>query len=522
MKNALDFTDKRVLVVGGSSGIGNGIARAFLDSGAEVHVWGTRASAADYAGDDGSDLSGIQYAQMDVSDFDAIEAYAPPFDSLDVLVLSQGTVLYKRQEFKMPGWQKVMDVNIGSLMACSEKFHDMLAAAKGSLITISSTAGYHATRGNPAYSASKTGAIGLTKTLGEAWASDGIRVNGIAPGLVDTKLTKVTTENPKRLEGSLRNIPLHRLGTPEDMAGVALFLASPLSAYVVGQTIPVDGEVAEVGRGVTRFKAGDQVMLSAAVGCGSCGPCLSGHINQCANNQMGCYGLGHNLEGCQAEGIRVPMADFNLRAIPDGISADQALMLTDNLPTAYLGCLNADIGPGKTVAVVGLGPIGLMAVEIAFVLGASKVYALDLVPERRARAETLGAIALDPANAQERLMEETQGRMLDCAVEAVGSDITIRTAIDLVGAQGTVSVIGVNQSMDFQFPMGLAFIKGLTFRISACSVQCHWDELISLIRGDRLHPEMVITHRMGLSEGPEAYRLFDTKEDGALKMVLSA
>lgn len=282
------------------------------------------------------------------------------------------------------------------------------------------------------------------------------------------------------------------------------------------------GEVAEVGRGVTRFKAGDQVMLSAAVGCGSCGPCLSGHINQCANNQMGCYGLGHNLEGCQAEGIRVPMADFNLRAIPDGISADQALMLTDNLPTAYLGCLNADIGPGKTVAVVGLGPIGLMAVEIAFVLGASKVYGLDLVPERRARAETLGAIALDPANAQERLMEETQGRMLDCAVEAVGSDITIRTAIDLVGAQGTVSVIGVNQSMDFQFPMGLAFIKGLTFRISACSVQCHWDELISLIRGDRLHPEMVITHRMGLSEGPEAYRLFDTKEDGALKMVLSA
>jgi 2-desacetyl-2-hydroxyethyl bacteriochlorophyllide A dehydrogenase len=282
------------------------------------------------------------------------------------------------------------------------------------------------------------------------------------------------------------------------------------------------GEVAEVGRGVTRFKAGDQVMLSAAVGCGSCGPCLSGHINSCANNQMGCYGLGKALEGCQAEGIRVPMADFNLRAIPEGLSEDQALMLTDNLPTAYLGCLNADIGPGKTVAVVGLGPIGLMAVEIAFVLGASKVYALDLVPERRARAEALGAISVDPANAKERLMEETKGRMLDCAVEAVGSDITIRTAIDIVGAQGTVSVIGVNQSMDFKFPMGLAFIKGLTFRISACSVQCHWDELISLVRGGRLHPEMVITHRMGLSDGSEAYRLFDTKEDGALKMIMTA
>ncbi|MBO6541926.1 MAG: SDR family oxidoreductase [Alphaproteobacteria bacterium] len=239
--NPLDFTNKRVLVVGGSSGIGNGIARAFLDAGADVHVWGTRATAADYAGDDGSDLSGLSYAQMDVSDFAAIEAYTPPFTTLDVLVLSQGIVLYKRREFEMAGFQKVMDVNLGSLMACAAKFHDMLAATKGSLITISSTAGFHATRGNPAYSASKTGAVGLTRTLGEAWASDGIRVNGIAPGLVDTKLTKVTTDNPKRLEGTLRNIPLNRLGTPDDMAGVALFLASPLSAYVVGQTIPVDG-----------------------------------------------------------------------------------------------------------------------------------------------------------------------------------------------------------------------------------------------------------------------------------------
>ncbi|MEQ9520245.1 MAG: SDR family oxidoreductase [Parvibaculum sp.] len=239
--NPLDFSNKRVLVVGGSSGIGNGIARAFHAAGADVHVWGTRAAAADYAGDEGSDLTNLSYAQMDVGDFAAIEAYSPPFQTLDVLVLSQGTVLYKRQEFEMAGFQKVMDVNLGSLMACANKFHHMLAAAKGSLITISSTAGYHATRGNPAYSASKTGAIGLTRTLGEAWASDGIRVNGIAPGLVDTKLTKVTTENPKRLEGTLRSIPLHRLGTPDDMAGVALFLASPLSAYVVGQTIPVDG-----------------------------------------------------------------------------------------------------------------------------------------------------------------------------------------------------------------------------------------------------------------------------------------
>ncbi|MEQ8283462.1 MAG: SDR family oxidoreductase [Parvibaculum sp.] len=241
MKEALDFTGKTALVVGGSSGIGNGIAQAFRAHGAAVHVWGTRASAADYKADEGSDMTGLQYTQMDVSDFAAIEAHKPPFAALDVLVLAQGTVIYRKGEFRMDGFTRVMDVNLNSLMACALKFRDMLAAAKGSLITISSTAAYHSTRGNPAYNASKTGAVGLTRTLAEAWAGDGIRVNGIAPGLVDTKLTKVTTENPERLAASLQNIPLGRLGTPADMAGVALFLASPLSAYVVGQTLPVDG-----------------------------------------------------------------------------------------------------------------------------------------------------------------------------------------------------------------------------------------------------------------------------------------
>jgi 3-oxoacyl-[acyl-carrier protein] reductase len=237
----LDFSGKTVLVVGGSSGIGNGIAQAFRAKGAEVHVWGTRASAADYSADEGSDLAGLHYAQVDVGDFDAIEAHQPAFARLDVLVLCQGVVLYKRQEFKTAGFRKVVDVNLNSLMTCADKFHGMLSAAKGSLIIVSSTAAFHSTKGNPAYNASKAGAVGLCRTLGEAWAPDGIRVNGIAPGLVATKMTKVTTDNPKRLEATLQNIPLHRLGTPHDMAGVALFLASPLSAYVVGQTIPVDG-----------------------------------------------------------------------------------------------------------------------------------------------------------------------------------------------------------------------------------------------------------------------------------------
>jgi len=237
----LDFTSNTVLVVGGSSGIGNGIAQAFRGRGANVQVWGTRATAMDYDGEDGSDLTGLSYAQMNVADFEALDNYALPFTALDVLVLCQGTVIYKRGEFERDGWNRVMDVNINSVMHTATKFHPMLAKSGGSAIIVSSVAGFNAVRGNPAYSASKAGAVGLTKTLGEAWASDGIRVNGIAPGLVDTKLTKVTTEHPKRLEASLRAIPMARMGTPADLAGAALFLASPLASYVCGQTLIVDG-----------------------------------------------------------------------------------------------------------------------------------------------------------------------------------------------------------------------------------------------------------------------------------------
>src|SRR5690554_4014577 len=241
MRNPLDFTGKTVLVAGGSSGIGNGIARAFLEQGATVHVWGTRPSAADYSAEEGSDLSGLHYAQVDLMQPGAVQAWQPPFDRLDVLVLSQGTVIYRRGEFDPVGFRKVVELNLNSLMDCSLRFRDMLRAARGALITVSSTAAYHATKGNPAYNASKTGVIGLTRTLAQAWAGEGIRVNGIAPGLVDTKLTRVTTGNPERLAASLRRIPAGRLGLPSDMAGAALFLASPLAAYVYGQTLPVDG-----------------------------------------------------------------------------------------------------------------------------------------------------------------------------------------------------------------------------------------------------------------------------------------
>lgn len=237
----LNFEGKTALVVGGSSGIGNAIAQAFRRKGATVHVWGTRSEASDYKSSDGSDLQGLIYSKVNVEDFAALGEFVPGFSGLDVLVLSQGIVLYGRQEFEPKKFRHIVDVNLNSLMACADKFHGMLSAARGSMIILSSMAGFRSTKGNPAYNASKAGAVGLTRTLGEAWAEDGIRVNGIAPGLIATKLTSVTTDHPKRREAMERRIPLARLGDPADIAGTALFLASPLSSYIVGQTIMVDG-----------------------------------------------------------------------------------------------------------------------------------------------------------------------------------------------------------------------------------------------------------------------------------------
>ena len=241
MNNPLDFTGKRVLVIGGSSGIGNGIAQGFLARGAEVIVTGTRPDAGDYLEAEDSDFRGLAYYRLDVTDRDAADALAAQIGAVDVLVQSQGVVRYKRQEFTREGWDAVVDVNLNSVMDVARAFRSGLAEQNGSMIVVSSVAAFKSTIGTPAYAASKAGAVSLVKTLGEAWARDGIRVNGIAPGLVPTKLTAVTTDHPERREASLRAIPLGRMGTPEDMAGAALFLASPLASYMTGQTLVVDG-----------------------------------------------------------------------------------------------------------------------------------------------------------------------------------------------------------------------------------------------------------------------------------------
>ncbi|WP_231639140.1 SDR family NAD(P)-dependent oxidoreductase [Sphingomonas profundi] len=237
----LRLDGKTALVVGGSSGIGNGIAQLFRAQGCTVHVCGTRPAAANYAGEAGSDLTGLDYTQLDVADAAAIETWQPAFDTLDILVLAQGAVVYRRREYEIETFRRVIDINLNSVMHCAVKFHQLLKASAGSIVVISSIGAYKSVVGNPAYAASKAGVVGLTRTLGDAWAREGVRVNGIAPGMIATKMTAVTTEHPDRLQAALATISLGRLGLPEDVARTALYLVSPLAAYTTGQTLIVDG-----------------------------------------------------------------------------------------------------------------------------------------------------------------------------------------------------------------------------------------------------------------------------------------
>ena len=281
------------------------------------------------------------------------------------------------------------------------------------------------------------------------------------------------------------------------------------------------GEVVEIGRSVTRHRVGDKVMIPAAVGCGACRSCLSGNVIGCENDASGCYGLSARLQGVQAQWFRVPAADSNAVAIPDGISRDQALMMTDALATAWFGARQGDIRPGSSVAVIGLGPIGLMVVDSAFVMGAHVVYAIDPIAERRALAEASGAIALHPDVALDAVKAATHGRKLDCVIEVVGSDATVDLALRLVRRRGTVSVIGVQQSRRYAFPLERAFAAGLTFRTGTCSVPEEWPALMPLVQSGRLRPERYISHTLPLSHGAAAYAAFDARQAGALKMVLT-
>lgn len=236
----LDFSGRTVLVVGGSTGIGNAAAQLFRAGGATVHVTGTRADAAAYAGTDG-DLAGLTYHRLDIGDRAAVAAFEPGLDRLDALVIAAGMVMYRRAEFEIENFERVLSANLTGFMQLSTKFLPLLRATQGAIVNVGSVASFRGVVGQPAYSASKGGLLTLTKSLAMAFAADGVRVNLVAPGLIRTKMTEVTWADERRAAATVAAIPLKRLGEPGDVAGAIVFLCSPLAAYITGESILVDG-----------------------------------------------------------------------------------------------------------------------------------------------------------------------------------------------------------------------------------------------------------------------------------------
>jgi 2-desacetyl-2-hydroxyethyl bacteriochlorophyllide A dehydrogenase len=282
------------------------------------------------------------------------------------------------------------------------------------------------------------------------------------------------------------------------------------------------GTVEEVGPDVSTVRAGDRVLVSGVVGCGRCTRCRAGDPVTCRNSGLRIFGTGLDLWGGQAEAVGVPAADASVLKIPDGVTEEQAVLLTDILPTGFLGAQRADIQPGDTVVVIGLGPVGVFAVQCAQLYGPSRVLAVDMVPDRLARAVALGAEPLDASDggALNAVMEATGGRGAPAVIEAVGADQTVTDAIFCTAPGGTTSIIGANTNLALPVPMAVILFKRLTVRATLASIPGTWPALVPLVESGRIRPEEVLTHRLPLSEAAEAYRLFETREDGCLKVLL--
>ncbi|MER7584606.1 alcohol dehydrogenase family protein [Kitasatospora sp. NPDC097691] len=282
------------------------------------------------------------------------------------------------------------------------------------------------------------------------------------------------------------------------------------------------GVVEETGPAVRGFRPGDRVVASDVIACGGCWYCLRGWHYQCA--EVGLFGydtvVGSTaVAGGHAEYVRVPFADTVLSAIPDEVSDEQALFVGDILATGYAAADRAGIRPGDVVAVVGCGPVGLMALKAAQLMGAAQVLAIDPAEGRRAAAAAQGAVPLDTGDdLAERVRALTEGRGADVVLEAVGVDASLRSALEIVRPLGTVCAVGAHASEAMPMPTGLAFGKELTLRFAVGDPISSRDRLMRLIRTGRIDPTFLISHRLPLAEAVEGFKLFDAGH--ATKVVL--
>jgi glutathione-independent formaldehyde dehydrogenase len=313
------------------------------------------------------------------------------------------------------------------------------------------------------------------------------------------------------------------------------------------------GIVEEVGTGVDRIKVGDRVSVPFNLACGTCRNCNNGFTSACLRaNPSGNPGAGYGYPkmgpfwGGQAELLRVPYADFNLLELPPGTEFEADFtMLSDIFPTGYHGTELAGVSPGKTVAIFGAGPVGLMAAHSAMLRGAAEVFIVDKEADRLALAEKLGVTALNFAHLDptETIMDATDGFGVDCGVECVGyqahdqggqehPELVLDNLVSVVRATGQIGVVGVYVPEDPEaategakdgrigFDYGTAFEKGISIGSGQCPVKKYNRELRDLIIAGRATPSFIVSHELDLAEAPRGYEQFDARAEGWTKVLL--
>ncbi len=283
------------------------------------------------------------------------------------------------------------------------------------------------------------------------------------------------------------------------------------------------GTVIEVGDEVHSFKKGDEVLSSFSTSCGECFYCRQGLTSRCIKGHV--YGWvknGVGLQGVQAEYVRVPLADSTLVAIPEHVTLEEALLLTDVFPTGYFGADAAEISPDGVYAVIGCGTVGLMGLIAAMDLGAKRIYAVDSIENRLALAQRFGAT---PINFMEEdpvaiIKDATNGRGADAVLEAVGSPEAERESIDIVRPGGIISVVGVPTEKHFTFSPVEAYDKNLTYKVGRCPALYYIDRLIPIVQERKYDLDSIISHRLPLHQGVNGYEIFDKKIDNCTKVLL--
>ncbi len=283
------------------------------------------------------------------------------------------------------------------------------------------------------------------------------------------------------------------------------------------------GEVAETGREVKTLKVGDVVISPFTVNCGQCYFCKIGLTSRCALNQLfGWVENGKGLHGGQADYVRIPHADATLMKLPKDISIEEGVLAGDVISTGFYCAKQAQIKKGGVYAVIGCGPVGLMAILGAKEYGAEKIFAIDRESSRLEIAKKFGAIPIDTSktNAVDRIKEASHGRGVDAVMEAIGNEFSLQLSYALVRAGGIISSVGVCTDRHLPFSPAQAYDKNLTYVAGRCPARAMMPTIIPLIQQKKYPFDSIITHRMSLAEGVRGYEIFALKKENCLKVML--